>query len=119
MNVHQMVLHVGDATSAVLKLRSFPPRAAHPSRIAKLVVLRLLPRFPRGVRTRANPATMMTDTRDFYADVVGTVTLLHTLAATPAHKLEYQHPVFGRMSQLDWLRWAYLHTDHHLRQFGA
>ncbi len=24
-----------------------------------------------------------------------------------------------RMSQAAWLRWAYLHMDHHLRQFGA
>jgi hypothetical protein len=29
------------------------------------------------------------------------------------------HPLFGRMSDADWLRWAYLHADHHLRQFGA
>jgi hypothetical protein len=27
--------------------------------------------------------------------------------------------VFGRMSQAAWLRWAYLHMDHHLRQFGV
>ena len=30
-----------------------------------------------------------------------------------------RHPIFGRMSQRAWLRWAYLHMDHHLRQFGA
>ena len=29
------------------------------------------------------------------------------------------HPIFGRMSEAAWLRWAYLHMDHHLRQFGA
>ena len=28
------------------------------------------------------------------------------------------HPYFGRMSTHDWLRWGYLHTDHHLRQFN-
>lgn len=119
MSVHQMVLHVRDATAAVLKRRPFPSRAAPPSRIAKLVVLRLLPRFPRGVRTRANPAAVMTDPGDFNTDVGGTVALLHALAATPAHMLESHHPVFGPMSQHDWLRWAFLHTDHHLRQFGA
>jgi hypothetical protein len=30
-----------------------------------------------------------------------------------------RHPIFGRMSAAAWLRWGYLHTDHHLRQFGA
>jgi hypothetical protein len=29
------------------------------------------------------------------------------------------HPIFGAMSAGDWLRWGYLHMDHHLRQFGA
>jgi hypothetical protein len=30
-----------------------------------------------------------------------------------------QHPFFGTMSADDWLRWGYLHADHHLRQFSA
>jgi hypothetical protein len=29
------------------------------------------------------------------------------------------HPIFGSMSNTDWMRWAYLHMDHHLRQFGC
>jgi hypothetical protein len=28
------------------------------------------------------------------------------------------HPMFGAMTTLEWMRWGYLHTDHHLRQFG-
>ncbi len=28
------------------------------------------------------------------------------------------HAFFGAMSYADWMRWGYLHTDHHLRQFG-
>ena len=28
------------------------------------------------------------------------------------------HPMFGPMSAADWMRWGYLHADHHLRQFG-
>jgi hypothetical protein len=28
------------------------------------------------------------------------------------------HPIFGRMTEAEWMRWGYLHTDHHLRQFG-
>jgi hypothetical protein len=30
-----------------------------------------------------------------------------------------RHPIFGAMHELEWKRWAYLHTDHHLRQFSA
>ena len=28
------------------------------------------------------------------------------------------HPIFGPMSQWEWMRWGYLHSDHHLRQFS-
>ena len=28
------------------------------------------------------------------------------------------HSFFGEMSYTDWMRWGFLHTDHHLRQFG-
>ena len=30
-----------------------------------------------------------------------------------------RHPTLGPMSRAQWLRWGYLHADHHLRQFGA
>jgi hypothetical protein len=29
------------------------------------------------------------------------------------------HPFFGPMTRADWLRWGYLHPDHHLRQFNC
>ena len=29
-----------------------------------------------------------------------------------------RHPIFGAMKPVDWMRWGYLHADHHLRQFG-
>ncbi len=29
------------------------------------------------------------------------------------------HPFFGVMTEKEWMRWGYLHVDHHLRQFGA
>jgi hypothetical protein len=28
------------------------------------------------------------------------------------------HPIFGALTQWEWMRWGYLHADHHLRQFG-
>jgi hypothetical protein len=38
---------------------------------------------------------------------------------TPASEFRWPaHPIFGKMSETDWMRWAYLHVDHHLRQFG-
>ncbi|HEV2663419.1 MAG TPA: DUF1569 domain-containing protein [Blastocatellia bacterium] len=31
----------------------------------------------------------------------------------------HPHPYFGAMSESQWMRWGYLHCDHHLRQFGV
>ena len=28
------------------------------------------------------------------------------------------HPFFDDMTTAEWMRWGYLHCDHHLRQFG-
>jgi hypothetical protein len=33
-------------------------------------------------------------------------------------QVRVDHSLFGAMSFVDWMRWGYLHTDHHLRQFG-
>jgi len=38
----------------------------------------------------------------------------------PAKGIEFHPPpIFGDMSEAEWMRWGYLHCDHHLRQFGA
>jgi hypothetical protein len=33
-------------------------------------------------------------------------------------QVRVDHAFFGTMSFGDWMRWGFLHTDHHLRQFG-
>lgn len=30
-----------------------------------------------------------------------------------------RHPVFGKLTETERLRWGYRHVDHHLRQFGT
>jgi hypothetical protein len=35
-----------------------------------------------------------------------------------ADQSRVDHAFFGTMRLRDWMRWGYLHTDHHLRQFG-
>ena len=56
---------------------------------------------------------------DFAADVAQLEALVELFTA-PARSFDWQpHPIFGRMSDAEWLRWGYLHMDHHLRQFGA
>jgi hypothetical protein len=53
----------------------------------------------------------------FADDVARLLQLLEQ--ATSAEPHWHVHPRFGRLSDAEWLRWGYLHMDHHLRQFGA
>jgi hypothetical protein len=56
---------------------------------------------------------------DFTSDVAELVRLVELFATEPERASGQAHPVFGRLSRSAWLRWGWLHADHHLRQFGA
>jgi len=78
-------------------------------------------RWPAGIPTRPEIDQQVAGTRpgEFAADVAEVEALLE-MVATRQKEFDWPpHPIFGRMSHAAWLRWAYLHVDHHLRQFGA
>lgn len=119
MKAQQMVLHIGDACAAVLKQRAFSARPRGGSAgLLRLIVLYLLPRMPRGVKSGANPAAAVVEPAAFAQDLERAVTLLQQVATGAPDALVDRHPIFGPMTRADWMRWAFLHTDHHLRQFG-
>ena len=118
MSPQQMASHLGDASAAVLKQREFSATPRKPNPLRRLLVLYVLSRLPRGVRSGADPAAKQLDPGAFASDVERAVALLNQLAAAPPESLAQRHPVFGAMSRKNWMRWAYMHTDHHLRQFG-
>jgi len=57
---------------------------------------------------------------EFEEDVRALQTLVDRFARQPRDfEWPRSHPHFGKMSEAEWLRLAYLHVDHHLRQFGV
>lgn len=120
MNAQQMALHVGDACAAVLKERDFSaaPRSG-PTVVRRVALLYLMPRMPRGIKTGADPAGAAVDPAMFGRDVDRAADVLRRLAAAPPDRLVTLHPILGPMTRGHWMRWAFLHTDHHLRQFGV
>jgi hypothetical protein len=77
--------------------------------------------WPSGVVTRPEIDQALGGTKpvDFASDVVVLETLVEFFTARPRRVHWDPHPIFGSMSDAAWLRWGYLHMDHHLRQFGA
>lgn len=122
MSAHQMVCHLSDALrmGAGHKRVSDATSPLHRA-IVKWVVLYLPLRWPTGILTRPEIDQECEGTKpvDFGADVAQLEALLDLVTA-PTRSFDWQrHPIFGRMSDATWLRWGYLHMDHHLRQFGA
>lgn len=123
MTVHEMVCHLADGCrmatgeKLVRSMRGVPLRP-----LVKFVVLYVPLPWVKGVPTspelvqRAGGGTPPVDFAIDLADLVARVERL----ASDGHALDGRvHPIFGRMSGDAWLRWAYLHLDHHLRQFAA
>ena len=122
MSVHQMVCHLADSFRMATGERSVTLRASLIERtIMKWMALYAPVRWPPGILTSAeiDPLRGGTQPGDFAADVARLEELMNRVAAQATGLDRQVHPVFGRMSSAGWLRWGYLHTDHHLRQFGA
>jgi len=87
----------------------------------KWVVLYLPVPWPAGILTRPEIDQELGGTKplDFPADVAQLEALVELVTAESRSLVWSLHPIFGRMSNAAWLRWGYLHMDHHLRQFGA
>jgi hypothetical protein len=118
MDAHQMLVHLGDGAEAASGRRAFGAPIRRGNRIIKWIALGLPLPWPRGLRTGADPAARSLPADEFGADRDRAIGTLQALAAAADGTLAASHPIFGPMTTRDWHRWAYLHTDHHLRQFG-
>jgi hypothetical protein len=121
MTAHQMVCHLSDTFRMALGQKHVSDASSLGRRtLIKWVALYLPLQWRTGIQTRPEVDQEMGGTRpvEFAADVREAEALLIMVASRSGSAEWPDHPVFGRMSEGDWLRWAYLHTDHHLRQFG-
>ena len=122
MSAHQMMCHLADA----LRMATGQKPVTLDTSLFKRTVLKWLVLYvplpwPHGIMTSPEIDQERGGTRpvEFAADVAGVEALLEVVAARPPGLDRQVHPFFGRMSDAAWLRWAYLHMDHHLRQFGV
>lgn len=120
MSVHQMVCHVGDAYKCPLGEKSAAPATGLLQRtLLKWLALDVplpwargfptLPEFEQG-KGGSPPVNFHQD----LASLLTTLDLFCDALPNPCRP----HPIFGAMTAKNWMRWGYLHADHHLRQFG-
>jgi len=122
MTAHQMVCHLADNFRMALGQKAATaPSGPFQRTLVKWFALYVPLRWPPGIPTSPELDQLgETGMRpsDFASDLAQVEALMRLMIA-PTRSLTLPHPVFGPMSEPAWLRWAYLHTDHHLRQFGA
>jgi uncharacterized protein with PQ loop repeat len=121
MTAHQMVCHLIDCNRMALgEVVVTPPAARLPRAIVKWVSLYTPLPWPKGLPTNPELDQDIGGMRpgDFARDVAALEATVERLTSRAGRGGWPRHPDFGAMSEGDWLRWAYLHMDHHLRQFG-
>jgi hypothetical protein len=120
MSVNQMVCHLCDSYRLALGEKKAGLATGFLQRTAmKWFALWVPLKWPKGVATlpEVEQGKGGTPPAEFEADRASLVSLVRRFC-DPGPDLSVAHPFFDRMSRKEWLRWGYLHADHHLRQFG-
>jgi hypothetical protein len=120
MTVQEMVCHLDDSYKAALGEKVVLPATGL---LQQVVLKRLALRSPlpwaKGYPTRpeveqgkgGTPPGVFTEDRTALLKTLDR--FCDGLSSPPL-----PHPIFGAMTHGDWMRWGFLHADHHLRQFG-
>lgn len=123
MSAPQMVCHLIDSAGVAFGEVSVSDASGVLQRtVIKWIALYAPMPWPAEIKTRPEIDQSLghgSPPGDFKADVAELSAMTKRLASQPTGAAWPRHPIFGAMSHAEWLRWAYLHTDHHLRQFGA
>jgi hypothetical protein len=121
MTAHQMVCHLSDSFRGVTGEKALDSRAGAFRGLMKWGALYVPLKWPHGFQTMPEMDQEIGGTRpvDFDADVREVRRLMDRFTRQPRDFAWGPHPTFGVMADHEWMRWAYLHMDHHLRQFGV
>lgn len=123
MNAAQMLCHVTDQfRMAFGEIKTKDVGNFFQKSVVKFLVLNLLKESPKEkIKTLAEIDQYKgagTKPADFEQDVQTLKQIMQIFAQKPEEEEFHPHGVFGKMNKRQWGRLAYLHLDHHFRQFG-
>lgn len=120
MTAHQMICHLSDSLRAALGEKHVSQNSSVFKRtIFKWAALWVPLRWPHDIKTHPEIDQQMGGTQpiEFANDVETFRTLFHRYCGWEGKFAP--HGRIGQLSRIERMRHAYLHIDHHLRQFGA
>jgi hypothetical protein len=122
MTAPEMVCHLSDAFRVILGEKEAKSVSNWFFRsIFKWAALWFPTPWPHGVSTISECDARLGGTRpaEMERDLTELRELFERFSLGPRAVAFPAHPIFGPLSEEEWMRWGYLHMDHHLRQFGA
>jgi hypothetical protein len=122
MTVAEMVCHMTDALRVSMGGKRAQPVSNWFSRsLFKWAGLWFPTQWPHGVRTvpECEAGVGGTSAAELDADLKELREVFDRFTRQPRSYELQAHPIFGPMNEKEWMRWGFLHIDHHLRQFGA
>jgi Protein of unknown function (DUF1569) len=120
MSAHQAVCHLSDSFRLPLGYKSASDATGVLQRsLIKWIALYAPLPWPKGVPTRPEMSQGVGGTLplEFAGDRAALAGLIEEFARM--REFPVPHPIFGRLTAKQWMRWGFLHSDHHLRQFGV
>jgi hypothetical protein len=123
MTAAQMICHLRDSFLGAMGDKPMAiAKGMSPWRLTKPFALYSPFKWPQGVPTRPEFDQISgsgTPPALFDSDMRNLIDVIDRFVEQPRPFEFRPHPLFGRMSERAWMRWGYLHVDHHLRQFGV
>jgi hypothetical protein len=118
MTAKQMIRHLTCAYEVALGDRTVGPLNGLPPVLMKWLALRSGLRWTKNIQTMPELKRAIAGHSDEEFDALVRVVIEKMQALATGTRCAPTHPMFGPMAAEDWMRWGYLHADHHLRQFG-
>ena len=123
MTPHQMICHLNDSFKSVIGERQVSVRQTNAvtRSLIRWIALYAPLKWPHGVPTMPENDQERggTPPEEFQRDLHALVEMIQRIVSQQRDFQWQRHPLFDEMAERDWLRWGYLHVDHHLRQFGV
>ena len=120
MQPENMLQHCRIISDSLLYGKPSPEKPSFKQRFFKTLILHRIAKLPHG-RTQPARIALLIEQEGAPVFKQEKDSLIASIKAFAKHTDEISavHPVFGNMNRKEWGQFAWVHLDHHLRQFGV
>jgi len=119
MEVTEMLHHCNLANKQILHGDIEYKKSSLKQHLLRFLSLYIVPKFLKNIKgAERNDTKGKISADEFEQEKIKFISLIHQFA-THKDPIELTHPAFGNLKTRQWGVAAWMHMDHHLRQFGA